>query len=77
MNLRCRAIAVALGVLLVAGCGPESNEEGIIGGAKVVPTKPGMEHIKTYGEIKSYEAEQAKKRMAEKKSKSPSKGPRP
>jgi len=81
MKLRCGAIAAALGVLLVAGCGPPTtNEEGIVGGAKVVPTKPGMENIKSFGDIQKYEAEQAKLRMAEKKkakAKSPAKGPRP
>jgi len=76
MSLRCRAIAAALGVLLVGGCGPASNEEGIIGGAKVVPTKPGMENIKSYGDIQRYQTEQLRKRQAEKKAKAPPKGHR-
>jgi len=73
MRLRCGAIALASGILLAGGCGPASNEEGFIAGAKVVPTKPGMEHIKSYGDIMRYEQEQAEKRQAEKKAKSPKK----
>jgi len=72
MRLRCGVIAFALavGALLAGGCGPPSNEEGIVGGAKVVPTKPGMEHIKSYGDIQQYQFEQAKKLRAEKRAKS-------
>jgi len=69
MRLRCGAIALASGILLAGGCGAQSNEEGFIAGAKVVPTKPGMEHIKSYGDIQRYEQEQARKRQAAKKSK--------
>jgi len=70
MRLRCGAIAFALGALLAGGCGPQSNEEGFVGGAKVVPTKPGMEHIKSYGDIQRYQQEQARKNLAEKRAKS-------
>jgi len=70
MRLRCGAIAIALGALLSEGCGSQSNEEEFVAGAKVVPTKPGMEHIKSYGDIQKYEQEQARKRHAEKRAKS-------
>jgi len=75
MRLRCGAIAIALAVcaLLAEGCGPQSNEEGFVGGAQVVPTKPGMEHIKSYGDIQRYEQEQARKKLAERRAKSPKK----
>lgn len=73
MRLRNGAFALALGILLAGGCGPVSNEEDITGGAKVVPTKPGMENIKSFGDIQRFQAEQAKQRQAEKRAKTPKK----
>ena len=64
MRLRYGAVAlplVALGALVLAGCG-QSNEENLGGQtSQVAPTKPEMSQLKTYGDAMKYQAEQAGK----------------
>ncbi len=51
--------AVSTCVFLCTGCGP-SNEAALKGESKVVATKPGMENVKSYGDLLKYKMKEAK-----------------
>jgi len=51
---------LALGLLVVVGCGP-ANEEELKGKSVAVPHKEGTPDFKSYGEAMKYQAEQQAK----------------
>jgi hypothetical protein len=57
--------ALALGVLLLPGCGP-TNEEALTGKSEVVPHKEGTPDFKSYSEAMQYQAQQAAKKAGAK-----------
>jgi hypothetical protein len=62
-------LAVALGVLLFAGC-EAANEEGLGGQtSKVVPHKDGTPDFKSYAEVQQYKTQQAAKNRSSGKGK--------
>jgi hypothetical protein len=62
--------AISICMLLWAGCGT-ANEGNVKGESKVVPTKPEMQNVNTYGDLLKYKMQEAKE--AKDKGKSASK----
>jgi len=58
--------ALALGVLLCAGCG-ETNEEALKGKSEALGPQPGVPQMKTYAEASKYMTEQQAAKNAEAK----------
>ncbi len=53
--------AVAMCFLMCIGCGP-ANEAALKGESKVVPTKPEMQNVNSYGDLLKYRMQEAKEK---------------
>jgi hypothetical protein len=53
--------AISICLFLCTGCGP-ANEATLKGESKVVPTKPQMENVNTYGDLLKYKMKEAKEK---------------
>ncbi len=53
--------AVSMCLLMCIGCGP-ANEAALKGESKVVPTKPEMQNVNSYGDLLKYRMQEAKEK---------------